>query len=292
MCVEVEAEDGLFVTEHHIVTHNSMLTTQIAWDAAVTQGKNVFFSTSETIRPQVRRRLLARHSRLPQFGLPRGLNSADLKNGTLSPEEEEVFEQVVDDFTTNPTYGKIHLAQVPRGATLGFLEARLNRQQQNWNIDLVVIDYLALLKPDRHRQTSREEFNDVLKDAKVMATAHDGGRGVPIISPWAMSQTAYKEALRTGEYQLANLAETSEAEKSPDQIWAMLRLPDAPNEVKMQSLKNRDGDTPSSFVLATDYRAAFLGQKDSSGMASLLDTGEDSSFGGSPADDLGALLGG
>lgn len=250
----------------------SMLATQLAWNAAIMQGKNVFFATSETIRPQVRRRMLARHSRLPQFGIPDGLNSYDLKNATLSPEMETKFEDVVQDFTNNPNYGKVYVAQVPRGGTLGFLEARLSRQQVSWNIDLVVIDYLALLRPDRKRQSTREEFNDIIKDTKVMATTFDGGRGIPVVSPWAMSQTAYREAERTGEYALANLAETSEAEKSADMILSLMRLRDEPNHVRLQFLKNRDGETPRPLTLEVDYRSTYLSEvREGGAMEELLD---------------------
>jgi archaellum biogenesis ATPase FlaH len=237
----------------------SMLVTQCAWNAAYMQGKNVFFATSETVRAQVRRRIVARHSRLPQFGLPEGLNSSDIKNGTLDENGERVLQAVTEDIKTNPAYGRLHIVQVPRDATLGFLEARLQRQAQSWLADLVIVDYLALLKPDRHRGTSREEYNDILKDAKTMAVGYNNGQGVPLLSPWAMSQTAFRDATKNGHYQLANLAETSEAEKSSDQILSMLRVVDVPGEVRMQFLKVRDDDLPEAFNLAVDYRCAFLG---------------------------------
>jgi len=237
------------------------LSTQTAWHASVMQGKNVFFATSETTRVQVRRRLLARHTRLPQFGQPQGINSKKIKDGALTVGEEAVMQAAIDDLTHNSAYGTLYVAQVPRGATLGFVEARLARQAANFQIDLVVIDYLALIKPDRKRQSAREEYNDVLKDAKVMATSFDQGRGVPVISPWAMSQSAWKEAIRTGDYSLANLAETSEAEKSSDVIVSLLRQQDA-KEVRLQFLKNRDGETPPGFNVDIDFRNSYFGERE------------------------------
>jgi replicative DNA helicase len=257
----------------------SMLSTQIAWHACYQQGKNVFFATSETIRPQVMRRLHARHSRLPQFGFPEGLNSSKIKNGTLTQQEESVYQAVLDDIESNKTYGKMYIAQIPQRSTLGFLEARLSRQSQLWDVDLVIIDYLALLKPDQKRQVAREELNDILKDCKSMAVSHAEGRGVPVISPWAMSQSAYREALNSGVYGLANLADTSEAEKSSDEIWSMLRFPNMKDEVKMQSLKMRDGDPPASFTLETAYHCAYLGEKQDVG-SSLLNGNSGSNFNG------------
>lgn len=265
----------------------SQMSTQVAWDAMVRQGKNVFFATSETVREQVRRRLLARHSLLEGFEHPGGLDSARIKNGTLDENEEEVLRRVVEDFATNPTYGRMHVAQVPRGATLGYVEAKLARAQQRWNVDLVVVDYLALLKPDRRRQNNREELNDILKDAKAMAVSHDGGRGVPLVSPWQMSQSAYKDALRSGEYTLANLADTSEAEKSSDTIISLLRMPDTPGEVKAQMLKVRDSDRPAPFTLEIDYRCTYLGTREDRSVSAILS--EDSSsepWSGESLDDL------
>lgn len=240
----------------------SQVVCQIAWDAAIMQGKNVFFATSETVRASIRRRILARHSRLPQFDFPGGLNSKDIKNGTLTPRQEEVQNDVISDLNTG-TYGKLFITQIPRGGTLSFLEARLNRQAADWKVDLVIIDYLALLRPEVKRAIEREEFTQIIKDAKVLATSHDDGRGVPVISPWAMSQAAWKAALLVNAYGLANLSDTSEAEKSSDVIISLLRKPEEPSEVKLQFLKVRDGDVPVPSTLEVDYRNAYIGDKKS-----------------------------
>jgi replicative DNA helicase len=247
----------------------SQLLTQICWDVSVMQGKNFLLATSETVRGQVRRRLIARHSRLPQFNYPKGLNVRDIRDATLDPEQEKVFQDVLEDMYYNSSYGKQYIAQVPRGATLGYVEAKMKRQGELWEINLVGIDYLALLKPDRRRDNNREELNDILKDSKVLATSFYDGKGVPILSPWQMSQKAFKDAILAGQYQLANLADTSEAEKTPDQIVALLHTDDNPNVTKGQFLKNRDGEIPPVFTMSVDYRNAYLGEFD--GGSSSLD---------------------
>lgn len=242
---------------------------QTAWHAATQQSRNVFFATSETVRSTVRRRIIARHSRLPQFGYASGIDSKDIQRGTLSPEEEVVLKEVVHDLDTNPNYGKLFIAQIPRGATSSYLESRVNLQQSLWPVDLLVIDYLALLKPDRPRNSEREEYNDVLKDAKVFAVSFNDGQGVPILSPWQMSQASYREALRnTGMYTLANLGETVEAERTPDQIISLLGQPEAKNEVVAQFLKLRDGEVPGPITLKTNFKNAYFGTKETGGFGS------------------------
>jgi hypothetical protein len=241
----------------------SMLAAQTAWHAAVKQRKNVFYATSETTRGTTRRRVIARHSREPQFGIPGGLNSKDIKDGKLTPDESQKYMEVWGDWDSkrkSGEYGRLHISQVPRGATIAQIESRLQHQQAQWKIDLVVIDYLALLRPDRKRREATQEFQDLLKEAKVMATTFDDGRGIPVLSPWSMQQGAYKEALKQRRYTLASLSDTSEAEKSPDILYTLLRMEDEPGVLYSQFLKNRDGETPDDFRLEADYRSTYIGE--------------------------------
>jgi replicative DNA helicase len=237
----------------------SMLAAQTAWRAAVHQGKNVFFVTSETTRAMTRRRIVARHSLEPKFGYNQGLNSRDLKNGTLSREAKEKFIEVVTDLDANATYGQLYIAQVPRGATLSTVEARLVRYAQQRPLHLVVIDYLALLKPDRKRDRVDAEFSDLIKDAKVLAATFDSGRGVPIISPWAMNRERYTQARKDGFYTLASLSDTSEAEKSSDVLLSLLGT-EEPRGLRAQFLKNRDGETGTTFMLEPRFRSTFISE--------------------------------
>lgn len=229
---------------------------QTAWHASVVQGKNVFFATSETVRSVVRRRIIARHSALPQFGLARPLNARDIRDGTLSGPEISAFKAVLEDLSTNPAYGRLYLAQVPVGATLTYFQGRMLRVESEWQVDLAIVDYLGLLKPDRKRNSSREEMNDTLKDAKVFAQAFDNGRGVPLLSPWQIRREAYNEAVRTGHYSLDSLSDTSEAEKSPDAIVAFLRDAVDAHTMHVQVLKMRDSEIPEPFSCSIDLRAA------------------------------------
>lgn len=241
----------------------TQMTVQCAWHAAVVLGKNVYFGTSETVRDQVWRRLCARHSRLPQFGLRTGLDSDDIKNGVLTEEHQRVYQDVLQDLRTNPAYGRLYIGQVPRGATLGFLEARMKRQADLWHMDLALFDYLPLLKPDRHRDSAQHELNDLLKDAKVFATSFYDGAGVPFVSPWQISQSRWKDAIALNRYTLASLADTSEAEKSADTIVTLLRNEESKHKALMQTIKLRDGDIPEPFEIDLDYRNSYLGTEES-----------------------------
>lgn len=242
----------------------SSLCVQLAWHAAVAQGKNVVFLTTETLRPQIRRKLLARHSKLPQFEIPEGLNTKDLKSGTLSEAEESSLQVVVDDLTKNPTYGRLYIAQVPRAAGIAAVEQRLHRIQRQFNIELVVMDYLALLVSERRRQTAREEYAAVLKEAKLLAVAFDNGRGVPFVSPWQVSRAAREAAENLGQYTSAATSETAEATNSSDVIISLLAPSDNTDryaDTMFQILKSRDGETANGIVVEVDYATSHFRSK-------------------------------
>lgn len=241
----------------------SQMCVQFMWEAAVVQGKNVFYSTSETVRDTIIRRLIARHSLLPQFEYPKGLDSTAIKMGKLTVQEEKVLQAVLDDIASNKDYGKMYISQIPRGATLSYLEAKMRRQQQSWNVDLAICDYLNLIKPDIKRTSQREEANDIIKDAKVLATSFDG-KGIAFVSPWQMSRAAHDLAQQQGFYSLSSLADTSEAEKTPDLIATLLRFPDTPKKAKFQLLKCRDSAIPPTTELDIDFRCSYFKQSDSS----------------------------
>lgn len=229
---------------------------QVAWSAAVEQGKNVVFLTTETLRDQIRRKLVSRHSKSPQFNMPDGLNSWDLKSGTLPDELEARYTEVVRDLTKNPAYGNLFIAQVPRAATLASLDQRLHRIQRGFHIDLVVMDYVALLQSDRRRQSNREELEMLMKESKLLAVNFDNGRGVPFITPWQVTREARSKAETDGMYSSAAMSGTAEATNSADIIVALLAPTDNTNrytDITMQILKNRDGETANGITVEVDY---------------------------------------
>lgn len=255
----------------------SQLCSQMAWHVAINEGKNFYYGTTETQRDTIKRRIVARHSLLPMFEYPHGLDSKAIQMGTLTPAEEKVLANVLEDLAYNSKYGKMMVSQIPRGATMSYVEARMKRCHQQWPVEFAIWDYLNLIKPDVKRTSAREEANDLLKDAKTISTSFDDGGGVPFVSPWQMSREAWAKAQQSGFYEMASLSDTSEAEKTPDSILALLRFPDSPKKAKLQTLKLRDGAFPPTVELDVDYRCAYLGSSSHDSFSSLPDLG---AFGG------------
>jgi replicative DNA helicase len=268
---------------------------QTAWSAAVEQGKNVVFLTTETHRETTRNRLFARHSRLPQFGLPEGLNTKDLKAGTLSDEDEKVMKLVARDFTKNPEYGHLLISQVPPNATVMSLDQRLHRIQRQFDIDLVVMDYLALLTSGLRRASLREDMAQILKDAKVLAVTFNNGRGVPFMSPWQVTRAAREQAETDGQYSTRGLSETAEATNSPDIILGLLAPTDNTSryaDVMFQVMKNRDGETANGIMVEADYATCMFRSRSVPGLDDFRQRGGDSRVDIFSDSNYGDLLGG
>jgi replicative DNA helicase len=232
------------------------LCVQLAWSAAVEQRKNVLFLTTETVRDQVRRRILSRHSCLPIFGPGDGLNSRDILHGTLSPADKVRFRATVEDFHGNAGYGQCYVAQVPRGASMSYIESKIVRVGRLMHIDLVIMDYLALLRPERKRTTLREELAGTLISAKQLSTTANDGDGVPFVSPWQVSRAARVEAEQKGGYNLSSTSETSETSNSSDTVIGLLAPFDNQSrlaKVRGQVLKHRDGEKANAIDLYVDY---------------------------------------
>lgn len=257
----------------------SSFAVQCAWSAAIEQGKNVVFLTTETLRNQIRRKILSRHSKLPQFGLPDGLNSWDLKSGTLTEDQEHRYQDVVRDLTKNPAYGHLYVAQVPRAATLASIDMRLHRIQRQFSIDFIVLDYLALLTSELRRVTTREELALLLKGAKLLSVNFDNGRGVPFLTPWQVNRESRDRAEQDGRYSLQSTSETSEATNSPDIILSMLAKAENHSrftDVTMQVLKYRDGETANGIVVETDYATSYFRSRTVPGMNNFQPYGSSS----------------
>lgn len=240
----------------------------LAYHLAMVEKQNVVYLTAETLRSQVRQRMLIRHSHHPKFGIPNGLSSSLLKkhspqNPQMTPEQLSQYLSVIEDFTDvgDEDRGILHVAQIAMGSKISTIHAKLNKLNNAFPVDVVVVDSLDLLSPEVRRSTNREELNDILASAKLLATSFDNGRGIRLISPWQTSRSSWQEARETGRYTKAAMAETSEAERKADLILALLEDKNNMFKLKAQPLKFRDSEA-RDFELNIDYDRCFVGSSD------------------------------
>lgn len=247
----------------------TFLCVNLAYNLAMLEGKNVVYLTAETLRSQVRHRLLIRHTHHQKFGIHNGLSSSALKKHSptkpsLNPEQVKQFKDIIDDFTDpSPTDGRgvLHVAQIEMGAKISTIHAKLNKLNNSFPVDVVIIDSLDLLSPEVRRGSNREELNDILASAKLLATSFDNGRGIRLLSPWQTSRDAWRKATDEGRYDKSSMAETAEAERKADLILALLEDRNNAFKLKAQTLKFRDSGT-KDFELNIDYDRCYVGSND------------------------------
>ena len=226
------------------------LVINIAYHLVYVAGLNIAYGTNETLRRQVRLKIVSRHSANPKFG---GILPYDkLKIGQLTAEQEIVLQEVVADMRNCPGYGRFELFQLPYKATVGYIEAKLRRYQQRNVLHCAIVDEIRLLGSGKYRTTAREELDDVIRSMKQLATSFGGGQGIALICPYQVSREAWKEALQTGKYTKACMSNTSEAERAADAIITILRLEQA---TRGQVVKYRDAGDQQNVEFDYDVRA-------------------------------------
>ena len=244
----------------------SHLLASLAWNAMRT-GHNLSMFTTETTREVMEIRILARHTRLPKFKCPGGINAHDIMSGTLSSDHKDVFRDALYDFKSEA--GKLIMVQMPSSGNVDYVHAKANQYNRKFPLELVLIDSINLLRSSIRYPSKREMLEDLLQDFKRFSSAFDSGRGVGVVSPWQMSRTAWREAVDNGgRYSLASLSDTSESEKSPGQILTLMKGEDVgePGRVSIQVLKNRIGQEMDKISYPVDYRNSYFGSSAEAGL--------------------------
>jgi hypothetical protein len=242
----------------------SSICVQAAWYNAVEQGNNVIFFTTEQHHTALRIKIVARHSRLPKFGLPRGLDTRLIRSGRLGEEGERALAAVVADLKTGD-YGSLQVIQMPELCTLSVMAARAEAISRTVVPDVVFVDYLQLFDPEKRTRESRlnENLAGILKGARGWARSFRRGQGVPLISPWQVNKEGINGMKGSGEFKLEDLSETIEAGRTPSMVLGLMAPEDdttggraAPLVLKV--LKNRDGPRGRKFPLTADFATCYF----------------------------------
>lgn len=237
----------------------STILQNIAWCATVEQAKNVLILTNENQYVPYRARIYNRHTHHRDVGVEGGLRMNDLKEGKLSGQDEIVWRRVVQDFGTNPDYGRLEVVQMPTSASVEWAIAQMESYGEEHPLDLVILDYIGRCGAITPRGQRRDELNDSLQVWASALVGFQRGRGIPGITGYQVSREKMREAQLTGRYGLDCLAETSEAERNAHIVMTTLRMEDVDNEVQLQLIKNRDGALMEPTPARADWATTYIG---------------------------------
>lgn len=228
---------------------------------ACVQKKNVVFVTTETIKPQVRRRLFARVTKLPVFETP--ISSQKFKAGNLSEPERETLLKI-QNYMKSGQMGHLMVVQAPANATMEWLRAKLLQYESQFKVDILLLDDIRNMVPRVSRRQEYEEVGQLLKDFKKIARTH-ANRGIPVVSPYHINRDTYrqlldKEGTSKKKITMAGLASSSEAERITDVGLFLWETENSPNQLEMDVVKMRDGSSGSSILLSIERDFQYLSE--------------------------------
>ena len=161
---------------------------------------------------------------------------------------------MIKKFLTQAETGEFVIVQAPTNASLPWLRGKLLQYESAFKLELVILDDLRNLRPEKRRSQEWEEFNDLLKGCKAIARTH-AGRGVPIISPYQISRSGYKAAKESDNhrYELTALSSSSEAERTPDLVMTLWADPADITDLILRVIKQRDGATGRELRVKAEF---------------------------------------
>jgi replicative DNA helicase len=233
-----------------------------AYNCVTRFKKNVVYFTFEMPIAQVNQQLACMHSASFRFGQDkqrRPLDYRAIRDGSLTEAEEQRYRQVLDDWSTNPTYTCLEVVSPTEPWSMDRIDAKLRELQRGFDVGLVVLDHGQLIAPrrSRRRQDYVIELNSIVDDAKRLALnfQRDAGRGVPVLLLWQINREGKAEADKSdGLYRAKAFTYANNVEKAADVITTSYLNDElrSRNSVKFTNIKNRDNPLFAPFEATTN----------------------------------------
>jgi len=217
-------------------------------------GQSCLFVSLEMDRIEIQRRLFCCHA--SRLGMR--LKYSDVERGSLTEEAKVEFKKVAEDFDHNSSYGDIRIWRPPLGVTILDVGRELDKQCQEKDCKILIIDYIQKLRPIHERDRIRESLNETLDLSKRLAMESRSACGAWVLSGYQTSTEGRKQAEKNGFYDLWALSETIGAGQVANVVlWSLLTERCRQHkEVKVGMAKSRNSGIRGSthfLVLNPEY---------------------------------------
>jgi len=208
-------------------------------------GKRILFHSLEMSEKQLMRRL---------YALESSIGISTLKTGKLLDTDWSPFMQATDRIDKLPVWidDKPEITPAYIRATAMTVEA-ISRQP----LDLIIVDYLQLMKPGGKASGEYEKVTNIAHELKALAKDLD----IPILALSQLSRAC--ENRNDKRPRLSDLRESGALEQAANVVMFIYRdeiyNPDAvPNTAEVSIAKNRDGPTGTAHLYFRKHLAQFL----------------------------------
>ena len=203
-CISVSHPSKLYITDDYVVTHNTTLVTNLAYNVATIAKQPVLFFSLEMSKEQLVDRMLADAS---------GVDSWNIRTGNLSDEDFSKLSEAMGEMSEAP----IFIDDTP-GLSVLEMRTKARRAAHDQPLGLIIIDYLQLMQGSgRHDGNRVQEVSEISRGLKLIARELN----VPVI---ALSQLSRTVENRTPQIpQLADLRESGSIEQDADIVMFIYR---------------------------------------------------------------------
>ena len=228
-CLSVSHPSRLYITDNYVVTHNTTLVTNLAYNVATIAKMPVLFFSLEMSKEQLIDRMLADAS---------GVDSWNIRTGNLSDDDFSKISEAMGEMAEAPIY----IDDTP-GLSVLEMRTKARRAAHDQPLGLIIVDYLQLMQASGNHNGNRvQEVSEISRGLKLIARELN----VPLI---ALSQLSRSVESRTPPIpQLSDLRESGSIEQDADIVSFIYRPgyyePDNPEVQNITDLiiaKHRNG---------------------------------------------------
>ncbi|MDP3953897.1 MAG: replicative DNA helicase [bacterium] len=225
----------------------STLALDIARNIAAKAKQPVGFFTLEMSRDQVVDRLIAAEA---------NVNAWNLRTGKLSSEGDgNDFEKIMVALD-NLSKLKLFIDDTP-SPTILQLRAMARRLQAEHGLGLIVLDYLQLIKPQKHYESSVQQITEISRSIKGLARELN----VPVLALSQLSRAV--EARPDQRPKLSDLRESGSIEQDADVVMFIYREDRVKRDSEKKNIaeiivaKHRNGPVGEAELYFDDARVTF-----------------------------------
>jgi replicative DNA helicase len=188
-CIAVTHQSRTYVTDDYVVTHNTAFALNVAQHVGITLHGRVLVLSLEMSAQQIVQRMLCSEAKVDSQAVRTGyLSSADWHRLTAAAGRLSEASIFIDD---SP------------GLTVLEARAKARRMKAEHGLDLLVIDYLQLMRGRASMESRQQEISEISRSLKALAKELN----VPVVALSQLSRAVEARQARDFKPQLSDLRE-------------------------------------------------------------------------------------
>jgi len=246
-CIAVTHPSRLYVTDDYVVTHNTAFALNVAQHVGIALHGKVLVLSLEMSSQQIVQRMLCAEAKVDSQAVRTGyLTSSDWHRLTAAAGRLSEASIFIDD---SP------------GLTVLEARAKARRMKAEHGLDLLVIDYLQLMRGRAAMESRQQEISEISRSLKALAKELN----VPVVALSQLSRAVEARQAREFKPQLSDLRESGALEQDADVILFLYRQsqykedlpPDEKNIAEVIIGKQRNGPVGTVKVVFLPQYARF-----------------------------------